>query len=180
MLIIEYNIDSDRLEKSAERADELFEQTYEACADGDAFSADHEADFDTITGCIKTLQIKVMDMLTRLKEKTPASTPSPTFKLERIRLPQFNGNFADWQSFRDLFIASVHKNKTLSGAEKIIHLKSCLTVEAACIVSSSQATEANFQEAWTCVLKRHDCLVELVGLVGRKSTKGCPTSLCAP
>ena len=115
------------------------------------------------SGCIKTLQLKVLDLLNCVKEKKPvASASSSSFKLERIKLPTFSGNFAEWQSFHDLFLASVHNNKNLSETEKIVHLKSCLTGEAASIVSSFQATDGNYKEARALVLKRFDQKREIV------------------
>jgi hypothetical protein len=141
-------------------AESLHDQTFKATTSR-LFETDHEGDFDTILGCIKTLQLKVMTMSRDIKEKNSAHI-SPSFKLSRISLPKFSGNFAEWKSFHDLFSASVDKNPSLSGAEKMVYLKSSLLGEAASIISSFQATEQHYKEAWESVINRYDNKKEIV------------------
>ncbi|GFS74701.1 uncharacterized protein NPIL_47901 [Nephila pilipes] len=35
------------------------------------------------------------------------------FKLPRLNIPQFSGKYTDWLAFKDLYVASVHNNKSL-------------------------------------------------------------------
>ncbi|XP_022835967.1 uncharacterized protein LOC111363382 [Spodoptera litura] len=48
----------------------------------------------------------------------------------RMELPEFNGNFNNWISFRDLFIEMIHNNPTLNKTQKMKFLKSKLRGEA--------------------------------------------------
>jgi hypothetical protein len=154
-------IDSESLAKFQKTGEDLFESTYELSANDEEFTRDHEGDFDAIQGCIKTLQIKIMGFIRNIKEQNTAGL-SPSFRLDRIPLPKFTGDFSEWQSFRDLFIASVHNNPTLSGAEKLIHLKTCLIGDASSIVSAFKATAANYNEAWDLVNKRFNNNREMI------------------
>ena len=65
-------------------------------------------------------------------------------------------------SFHDLFVTSVHNNTTLTGAEKLIHLKTCLSEDPSSIVNSFAATDANYTSAWDLLLDRYNNKRELV------------------
>ncbi|GFT09915.1 DUF1758 domain-containing protein [Nephila pilipes] len=39
---------------------------------------------------------------------------STNSKLPRLNIPQFSGKYTDWLAFKDLYVASVHNNKSLS------------------------------------------------------------------
>jgi len=84
------------------------------------------------------------------------------FKLERIKIPHFDGKMSEWQTFHDLFKSSVHLNSTLSGAEKLIHLKTYLTGDASSIISAFTVTDDNYKEAWKCVRKRYSNKREII------------------
>lgn len=44
-----------------------------------------------------------------------------------VKLPTFNGVYADWEDFKDAFEVDVHKKKRLSDPEKLRKLLSCLS-----------------------------------------------------
>ena len=48
---------------------------------------------------------------------SPSSTSS--LKLPKLQLPSFSGSYTEWNSFRDLFNASVDSNTQLSNSEKL-------------------------------------------------------------
>jgi hypothetical protein len=86
-------------------------------------------------------------------------------KLPRVELPSFNGNFDNWQSFQDLFIATVHNNTSLSGAQKLQYLKSCLCGEASHLIKSFTVTDQNYTEAWGILTDRYDNKREIVNSI---------------
>jgi Protein of unknown function (DUF1759) len=154
----ELSLAREELKDLLDKTNDLANETVLIC-DDDEYKPFH-APFESMFAAIRVVTLRVMTIQTGQKQAQPQAAPA--FKLEKIKLPQFNGSFADWRSFHDLFEASVDKNPTLSGAEKMIHLKTCLTGEAATIVSSFQATAADYTEAWDTVKKRYDNKAELV------------------
>ncbi|XP_051157989.1 uncharacterized protein LOC127279592 [Leptopilina boulardi] len=86
-----------------------------------------------------------------------AARPAPTLHhLPRINLPSFNGAQKDWKSFRDLYQALIHTNKTLTDVQKLCHLKAALQGEAKGALDGVQVTDANYLTAWRLLLKRYD------------------------
>jgi hypothetical protein len=53
-----------------------------------------------------------------------------------------------WLSFHDLFIAVLHNNGALSGAEKLQYLKAHVKGEPALLLQSITVTDSNYAEAW--------------------------------
>jgi len=51
--------------------------------------------------------------------------------MPNIMLSEFDGNLNNWESFRDIFIAIVHNDKTILLIKKMHYLKGCLKSEAA-------------------------------------------------
>jgi len=86
----------------------------------------------------------------------------PHVRLPRMELPSFDGRHEDWQSFQDLFIATVDNNQSLSGAQKLQYLKSCVRGNAASLIQSFTITDQNYREAWGLLVDRYDNKRELV------------------
>ena len=86
---------------------------------------------------------------------TPIMTPSPVssstsrqFNLPKLEPPTFNGEYMQWTSYWDLFDASVHKNTSLTNAQKLQYLKRSLKVESASkLISHLSVTDANYDTA---------------------------------
>ena len=68
--------------------------------------ATHGPTFATVNAALYSLQVKVGEVhrkrLEVIKTSTEVRSKSTPFKLEKIRLPQFNGKFSEWQNFQDL------------------------------------------------------------------------------
>ncbi|XP_066251914.1 uncharacterized protein [Euwallacea similis] len=82
--------------------------------------------------------------------------PNASVKLPSLTLPEFNGNYADWQMFRDMFNAIVHNNVTLSDAQRFYYLAASLKGEAKGIIASLAPTDANYATAWELLKKRYE------------------------
>jgi len=96
------------------------------------------------------------------KSKSQENSKAHAFKLEKIKLPVFDGDFSEWQGFHDLFHSAVHNNASLSGAEKMVYLKTALKGEAKSIVHSFPSTSDSYTEAWGLVEQRFSNKREIV------------------
>ena len=101
-----------------------------------------------------------MQSITHVNEfQTPVfSTTSITnnFKLPRLNIQSFNGNYRNWMSFKDLYISLVHNNESLSNVQKFQYLKGLLTDEPASIIKHIPISENSYVEAWEKLLSRYD------------------------
>jgi hypothetical protein len=77
-------------------------------------------------------------------------------KLPQINIPQFNGNYHDWCTFRDLYTSLIHQNTSLSKIQKLYYLKSSITGEAEQLLRHIQITENNYEIAWNTLNKRYN------------------------
>lgn len=78
-----------------------------------------------------------------------------TPQLPRISLPTFSGDYADWESFSDLFSAMVAKDERISKATKLQYLKLSLKGEAANLLKNVEVTDANFDKTWKSLTERY-------------------------
>ena len=69
-------------------------------------------------------------------------------RLPRINLSDFDGNYRNWESFRDIFTNLVVNKTNVSNATKLRHLRSCLKGEAFELVQSYNITDDNFEIVW--------------------------------
>lgn len=77
-------------------------------------------------------------------------------KLPRITIPKFSGVYTEWPSFKDLFESLFHNNAKLQRVQKFHYLKENLEGEAASLIESLHTTDANYDEAWTCINDRYN------------------------
>jgi hypothetical protein len=97
----------------------------------------------------------------------------------RLDLPSFDGNITEWMSFRDLFVTAVNNNKCLSDSQRLIHLQSALTGEAARLIRSTIITDANYAIAWKQLQDRYQNDRELLFAVLRRLLSQQQVSVCS-
>ncbi|XP_011881416.1 PREDICTED: uncharacterized protein LOC105569510 [Vollenhovia emeryi] len=92
------------------------------------------------------------------KQETSASAVSfaKQIQLPKISLPTFSGDLLAWESFRDLFQSLVSGVPDLAPVQKLQHLKSSLSGEAAAAVLNVEMTDRGFDLAWTELKERYD------------------------
>lgn len=83
------------------------------------------------------------------------ANPIPV-KLPEIKLPEFSGDFTEWENFRDLFDTLIIQNTSLSNVSRLYYLKMSLKGEAAKILRHVTIKEANFQSTWEMLKMRYD------------------------
>ncbi|GFT76069.1 integrase catalytic domain-containing protein [Trichonephila clavipes] len=81
---------------------------------------------------------------------------SSNFKLPKINIERFSGDYKDWPSFKDLYVSLVHDNMCLSNIQKFQYLRSLLLSEPANIIKHIPITETAYNEAWEKLLARYD------------------------
>jgi hypothetical protein len=126
----------------------------------------YAAEFDGALGLMRATQFSLIDQKNALTlspaVNTDKSAEFSAFKFEKPKLPTFSRKYDEWQSFHDLFKAGVHDHPKLKGSQKLLYLKSSLTGEALAVISAFSPTDANYNEAWTCLLNRYHVEREVI------------------
>jgi len=90
---------------------------------------------------------------------TPASDSRSSHRvrsLPKISLPTFSGDYHAWRSFCDLFMSMVGENEDITNVEKMHYLKTCLTGDAARLVTNLKVTDTTFSVAWQTLTSRYE------------------------
>lgn len=74
----------------------------------------------------------------------------------RIELPEFNGTFNNWISFRDLFVEMIHNNPTLNKTQKMQFLKAKLKGEAERLIKHLPVSAENYDSCLDIIQHRYD------------------------
>ena len=77
-------------------------------------------------------------------------------RLPRMELPEFDGTFQNWESFRDIFTSSVVNKEKMSKVTKLRHLHKWLIGDAANLVQSYSFTDQNFVIVWSKLKERYE------------------------
>lgn len=87
-----------------------------------------------------------------------SSSPSNTmdFRLPKLDLPKFHGDYTQWNSFYDLFKSIVDNNTTISSAQKFHYLKMNVIGDAARLITNYKVTDANYTLALSALKNRYD------------------------
>lgn len=73
------------------------------------------------------------------------------FKLRTPEITPFDGDMTKWLSFRDTFKRIVDDDPSATSAEKLFHLKACLTKSALKKISWMDTTDVNYAKAWQII-----------------------------
>lgn len=76
--------------------------------------------------------------------------------MPKINLPPFDGNFTEWESFRDRFSALIIKNNSLNDFARMHYLASLLKGSALDSINNISITADNFQVAWSTLTARFE------------------------
>lgn len=86
----------------------------------------------------------------------PVNQQANSSRLPKLEVPQFDGTYNTWTTFKDLFKAMVIDQVGLTDARKLQYLKISVKNEAADIVSEYKIIDANFAPAWQALEDRYD------------------------
>ncbi|XP_018406416.1 PREDICTED: uncharacterized protein LOC108782609 [Cyphomyrmex costatus] len=79
---------------------------------------------------------------------TASTVVKHKIKLPVASLPNFDGRYENWLSFKNTFIAMIDTRTDLSDVEKLQYLQSVLTGEAANKIKILTIESANYSKAW--------------------------------
>ncbi|OWR49282.1 hypothetical protein KGM_202089 [Danaus plexippus plexippus] len=71
-------------------------------------------------------------------------------------IPTFIGSYCQWISFKDHFTESMHRNPSLSDAQKLQFLKSKLRGEPEKLIQHLQISSSNYALSWSILTNRYD------------------------
>lgn len=77
-------------------------------------------------------------------------------KLPQINIPVFDGSYALWTNFYDIFSQAIHKNTQLGEVQKFQYLKTHTEGEANQIIRHLQTTAENYRTAWEIMKARYN------------------------
>jgi len=80
---------------------------------------------------------------------------SSSIKLAALNIPVFSGDYADWTSFHDIFVALIHTNINLTPIQKFFYLRSSLVNEPANCIKNLETTANNYEHAWKTLISRY-------------------------
>ena len=160
--IIKYNNMAKNLERYRESMQKFHQDIYPLLPDA-AAEALQDAEYDGL----HKRYFQILEDLELLKPEVPTPTPNPvacnnTLKLPKFELPKFSGDIIQWNSFYDLFKASVDSHPGYSGAQKLSVLKSSLGDDASRLISNLQITDSNYSEAMKLLQQRYDNKREII------------------
>lgn len=81
---------------------------------------------------------------------------SDSVDLPKIQLPTFSGAYENWPGFADQFRSAVHDNPRIDDCKRLMYLRSCLTQEAARVISSLSNVASNYATAWEILEQRYN------------------------
>lgn len=111
-------------------------------------------------GSYFNMQERVETVLMQLYEisaepQTASAQINPSMKLPKIELPKFDGSYLNWRQFYDLFKQLIH-DQPISPAQKLYYLRANVTGDAHNLIQHFQATDSNYEIAWSTLVERFD------------------------
>lgn len=122
----------------------------------------HEDDVTNISTVLERLKLQLLKSSQTPQATADTKLPAVEVRLPKLELPTFDGNLDEWLSFRDLFVAAVHDNTGLTGAQKLQYLKASVKGEAALLLQSVSITNDNYEQAWDLLNNRFQNRREIV------------------
>lgn len=104
------------------------------------------------------LSKRAVDLNQTLNTSMGSHAQSPSFhlRLPKIDLPQFNGDYSRWLSFRDTFVSMIHANPDIPTVAKLQYLLQSLGPKAKKPYESVEIKADNYFLTWSALLKRYD------------------------
>ncbi|XP_065078929.1 uncharacterized protein LOC135701909 [Ochlerotatus camptorhynchus] len=154
----------DKIEAKFEEFEEVQEEIAEMDAEG-AYEEDCNKAYDDFEKLYYRLRAALL-------AKLPREDPAPDLnnstarngqavgthtgvRLPQISLPEFDGDFKGWLSFKSTYVSLIHESGELSDVQKFHYLKSALKGEVAKLIESLTLTNENYPIAWDTITKRY-------------------------
>ncbi|XP_070162567.1 uncharacterized protein [Polyergus mexicanus] len=133
-----------------------------------SFAYFKDKQFDSTSAAYQTAMDHMAEIL---EEMEPVVSPHPSLSSTRlhadasafslshlppIKLPPFDGNYDEWEQFRDRFTTLIRENSDLNNFARMHFLSSCLKGSALDCIANISITAANFEIAWKGLTSRYD------------------------
>lgn len=161
---------TDTLER-AEKLEVDIKNIIKKASQHDLFTLEGGEDLDSqITAHYDSLINILREAKSILTQLTPSSTTqdlTPTntqsyVHLPTLNLPKFSGEYENWKSFLDLFLATIDQNKTLTKAQKLTYLRGSLLGPAALVIQAYSITDENYTICLDLLKSHYDRKREII------------------
>lgn len=144
----------------AELCDAISDEEADTLAESEAMKAFEYA--DKAAAC----RSEAIACLKRLSPHTPSELPKPKVevKLEKLSLPNFDGNILSFQNFWESFDSRVHSNANLNPIDKFDYLRNCCQGSAADALKPLPRTASGYQLAVDTLKRRFGRLAPVINL----------------
>ena len=95
-------------------------------------------------------------------EETQKNPPTRRPKLPELPIPTFNGSYAKWIPFKQMFGAMIERCEDLQDIEKLQYLKMALTGEPSQLLEHLEVNDDNYQIAWEMLTEQYQNLRAIV------------------
>jgi len=85
---------------------------------------------------------------TSYKSGSGTSNQASIVKLAALSVPEYSGDYKEWATFHDMYVALIHSNEALTDVQRFFYLKSALTGEAEKMIKSFETSAKNYTTAW--------------------------------
>lgn len=135
---------------------EATEESSEGMSLNNEIRAKFEGQFFKIkAGLISKLPPNIPVASTSQPVSATVSSSLKGLKLPTIALPEFDGDYKEWLTFHDTFLALIHVNPDVPAIQKFHYLKSSVTGEAAQVIESFAISSTNYPLAWQALVSRY-------------------------
>lgn len=130
--------------------------------DTDELQTDERQNFeDRYYDVISIAWQKIHDFRALGAQAQQSGSPTPNnfksnVKLPTMQLPTFDGNYEQWEHFRDMFLALVDQDSSIDNIRKFYYLSTALTGAAAKVIKSINVTSDNYAVAWQLLKDRYE------------------------
>ncbi|XP_018400312.1 PREDICTED: uncharacterized protein LOC108771274 [Cyphomyrmex costatus] len=136
----------------------------------------------TLTDSIQSVANTSMGIDAPSPVDTASTVVNHKMKLPKVSLPNFDGSYEKWLSFKNAFIAMIDSRTDLSDVEKLQYLQSAVTGEAANKIKILSIESANYSRAWELlkrayevkriIISRHLSLINNLPILEKETTEG--------
>lgn len=125
----------------------------------------YQTTLDFMTECLEELDPPIgLNQSTSSLTARPGPSEFSLAHLPPINLPPFDGNYDQWEHFRDRFTALIISNKDLRNFARMHYLVSCLKDNALECIKDLAVTADNFDVAWKALHARYENKRRLLGV----------------
>lgn len=102
------------------------------------------------------LNSRYLTVVGKLNDLVHGTSSKQVVQLPKIKIPEFDGEPANWRAFKDLFDKIVHCNRNISDSIKIQYLKANLTGKAAKLVEHLPPTNTSYKKCYEILNNRYE------------------------